>query len=401
MTEVERSRDTIDMLLLIASISVISLGALVLCGLLFLGLITVPFGNQQDALFIPLTAISFIAMSLCAFPAAYLSIKALSGQPSPKSTPPSTVWLASIILFPVLLFLGDQIFSRNLFPGLLGSLAHLTAALIPIIVVVVLARRRGPTLSRRRVWGQFLMGVWVIPIIALTIETVLLIGFALVLMIGLQEPSLGQILSEVTSNPEAFATRATTDDLLPILQNPWVVTLALGFVIVLVPLLEEAIKTLTIWPLLRRRFSPLEAFLSGVLAGVGFAFVEALLLAQPGSYWVETMFARSGATMMHAFTAGLTCWGIGQVMGERRWKRAIGAYLLAVLMHGLWNAAAIGMAIADLPSEVSDTSIPPALLQTFSEGSIFLLVILAIVALAGIALTPILLQESSVDLQEI
>jgi RsiW-degrading membrane proteinase PrsW (M82 family) len=400
MTEVERPRDTIDMLLLIASFGVIALGALAVCGLLFLLLITIPYGGAEEALFIPSTVLSFAAMSLCAFPVAYLSIRALSGQPPPHSTPPSTIWLGLIVLFPLLLFLGDQVFSRDVLPGLLGSLIHVTAAVIPIIFVVVLARRRGPTLSRRRVWGQFMLGVWIIPIIALTIETVLLIGFVLSLMIGLQEPALGQILSEAASNPEVFATRATTDDLLPILQNPWVITLALGFIILLVPLLEEGIKSLAIWPLLRRKLTPLESFLSGVFAGLGFAFVEALLLTQPGSYWVETMFARGGATMMHAFTAGLTCWGIGQVSSERRWKRAIGAYMLAVLMHGVWNAAAIGMAVGDLPGEVSSTPISPEFLQSFSQGSSLLLVILAIIALAGIAFTPILLKESEKALQE-
>jgi RsiW-degrading membrane proteinase PrsW (M82 family) len=396
MTEVERPRDTIDMLLLIASFSVITLGGLAICGLLFLLLITIPFGNSEEALFIPSTVLSLAAMSICA----YLSIRALAGQPALHSPPPSTIWLGSIILFPLLLFLGNQVFSQNFFPGLLGSLIHVIAALIPIIFIVVLARRRGPTLSRRRVWGQFMMGVWIIPIIALTIETVLLIGFVLILMVGLQEPALGQILSEAASNPEAFATRATTDDLLPIVQNPWVITLALGFIIILVPLLEEGIKSLAIWPLLRRKLTPLESFVSGVLAGLGFAFVEALLLTQPGAYWVETMFARGGATMMHAFTAGLTCWGIGQVTSERQWKRAVGAYLLAVIMHGVWNAAAIGMAVGDLPSEVSSTPFSPEFLQSFSQGSSLLLVILAIIALAGIAFTPLLLEGSTESIQE-
>jgi hypothetical protein len=132
----------------------------------------------------------------------------------------------------------------------------------------------------------------------------------------------------------------------------------------------------------------MESFLSGILSGVGFAFVEALFLTPTGADWAETMFTRGGATMMHAFTAGMTCWGIGQAVTYKNWRRFVGGFALAILMHGVWNAAALGIGIGAIPGEYGEAAISASVARSFIIMGIMVLVGLSFSALAGIIIIP-------------
>jgi hypothetical protein len=48
---------------------------------------------------------------------------------------------------------------------------------------------------------------------------------------------------------------------------------------------------------------------------------------------------------MHCFTGGLIGWAWGQLWTARRFLRLLGAYALAVAIHGVWNAIAVGTAL--------------------------------------------------------
>ena len=105
------------------------------------------------------------------------------------------------------------------------------------------------------------------------------------------------------------------------------------------------------------------------------------------------MFIRGAATMMHTFTAGMTCWGIGQAITYKRWNRFFGAFAIAVTMHGLWNAAAIGVGIGTLPSQGEEMIISSGIAQSILVMGILVLVGLSTVALAGLILIPDRLRE--------
>ncbi len=138
-------------------------------------------------------------------------------------------------------------------------------------------------------------------------------------------------------------------DLLPLFSSPWVLFAVLGFVSLLVPLVEEAVKALAI-PLVvlaGRRVRWVDGFLLGAAAGAGFALVEgtlngALGLASPET-WAGAMVSRGAATTMHCAASALVGLGWALIL-ERRWLVGLGAGLGAVVLHGAWNAAAVGLA---------------------------------------------------------
>src|SRR4030065_667202 len=118
------------------------------------------------------------------------------------------------------------------------------------------------------------------------------------------------------------------------------------------PIVEETLKAIAVGPFLRRGLTPAEAFLSGTLAGAGYAMFEALFLTQPGQGWVETMLARVGATFVHVFTAGLSSWGLVEGFRYRRWSKCVLAALAAFAIHGAWNASAVGIGFGGVGGQV-------------------------------------------------
>ncbi|HSB91044.1 MAG TPA: hypothetical protein VLD63_13585, partial [Anaerolineales bacterium] len=79
-----------------------------------------------------------------------------------------------------------------------------------------------------------------------------------------------------------------------------------------------------------------------------YGLFESLFLSQPGADWLGTAFGRLGASAMHAATAGLTSWGLMEWARERRWRRALGMYVVAVLAHATWNSAALTTGYTEL-----------------------------------------------------
>lgn len=395
MKDNKPSRDLVDVFLLLTSMGALAMGVSGSCILFSLQFFTVIASTQADGFVDVFTPLSLVVLSLSAIPAAVLSVRAFRGRSVQKQKLSSPAMLSAILIFPFALFLGSQAITGTTMPGFWGSLAHIVTAFIPVLVAIVIVHRHGPHVSQRRFWGQLLIGAWVIPLLAVVLETVLMITGIILLLIGMINTPAGEALLEAAVNPEVWSTPAISENILTFFEQPMIIVLFLGFIVVLVPMLEEALKTLAIWPLLRRRPTSAEAFLSGVLAGAGFALVEALFLSPPGPEWTQTMFARAGATMMHTFTAGLTCWGIGQFLTKRSWKRLLTTYLTAVVMHGLWNAAAIGVAFASLQGQDSEFQISNVMASMISIMGIVILIALTSVAVLGLINIPRRLKRES------
>jgi hypothetical protein len=255
-----------------------------------------------------------------------------SGRPRPPLPPAIAAgYLASV---------------EGVLPGVLGPAAQVLAAGIPVALLALWVRRLSQPITPTRAWGHFLMGLWTTPILALALEAVLLVGVGAALVAGLaSQPGMVDLIMELGMNPGLAPDRIDAS-LSALLLNPWTLVCVVGFVAVLVPLVEEAIKTLGVVPFLGIRLSPSEAFLGGVLSGLGYALFEALFLPQPGTGWVETMLARIGATLMHAFTAGLTGWALAEMVVRRKPIPALLAYPVAAAIHGVWNASAVAIGLA-------------------------------------------------------
>ncbi len=347
MTHPAATEQRKDALLLIGALAGISTSLAAAFGALGLALVSILGRRSDTAVGALWWSAGLVVVGLCGLPLAYWSGRGLFGQPSPGPVRPRRAWAWIALLFPVAIGLGYMAFSRKIAPEVLAPTAQVLAASIPVGLIALLARRLAPPVTPRRAWGQFLLGLWFTPATALALELLILIPLGLLVALGLMlTPQGTNILRLLTESPNLAVDQIAPADIA--LGQPWLVAVVLIFAAVLVPLVEEALKTVAVWPFLRRSITPGEAFLGGVLCGAGYALFEALFLPQPGSEWAITMVSRVGTTLVHAFSAGITSWGLVRAAAERRPGRFLLPYLGAIAIHGLWNATVIGVGVGTL-----------------------------------------------------
>jgi len=338
---------------------------------------------------------SLLAMAVAGMPAIAIGLRGLLQRGPARPLRPVPAWIPAAcgLLFPVGLLAGARVLTR---PDLtlIAIPIHLATAVLPVAFVVLLVQILGPRLTLRRLWTQFLTGLWGMPLAAIALEVLALLPVGLIAIAGLgSSVDLGQtfqpLLEEVPDTGPL-----TEDSAIALLLNPWVLASLFGFVGAIVPVIEEAVKSLAVLPI-ARRLSPSEAFVGGALGGAGYALFEALFLTQPDPSWLTTMIGRGGASMMHAFTAAITCWGISQVAHHRRWGRLALAYLSSVTMHAAWNASVIAMGIAQINQEAGALQIPRVLESLALNAAPLLLGALSVMALVGLALGALRLTRSA------
>jgi hypothetical protein len=152
------------------------------------------------------------------------------------------------------------------------------------------------------------------------------------------------------------------------------------------PLVEEAGKGHGVLLLGYRRPTRAQAFVWGVAGGAGFALAEGLFNGALGlQAWGATAVMRAAASVMHAMGGGLTGLGWQSLLATRRPGRFFGFYLLAVTLHGLWNASVGGVAWLSMRPLGSPSNDLTALALD-SLGTLFLVALLGVVWLAAISL---------------
>ncbi|MBN1876554.1 MAG: PrsW family intramembrane metalloprotease [Anaerolineae bacterium] len=154
------------------------------------------------------------------------------------------------------------------------------------------------------------------------------------------EPYLNMPMSTMEISP---GTQIPLDmeEYMSILSSPVVLGILALTLGVVTPVIEELGKALVIgvmgyWS----RPSPLQGFIWGVAAGIGFAIIEGVSNGAMGLGdtlgWLSGVGTRGMATAMHALTTGLVGLGWGLFYHRKRWALPL-AYSAAVIFHGLWN----------------------------------------------------------------
>jgi len=218
---------------------------------------------------------------------------------------------------------------------------HLLAAVLPGVALVGLAARGGLGWREpgcRPTWRQLSLAIG----LTITLAT---------LLSSIAEALLdGGILVAFLASKEAFQGAVTFDDVRDVLEgfedflgNREELALALLTVAVVPPLVEEAAKGLGVRLLISPYSSKTTAFVLGVVAGVSFGTVEALLyglggLNDPDTDWWSLMLMRAGSTVSHALASGLVGLGWYNVLAVGRPLTGFLYYAAAVVLHGLWNA---------------------------------------------------------------
>jgi RsiW-degrading membrane proteinase PrsW (M82 family) len=187
-------------------------------------------------------------------------------------------------------------------------------------------------------WGA--LGATALALVAeLVIAGVLLVGAAVAIS---RVPNSQALIDQLRS--ELALTRDTQDlsSASRLLTDPAVLAGILLYAAVLIPFVEEALKTLVVAFVDPRRTLLGDAVLWGMAAGAGFAVFENLFNTSATlSLWAMTAVLRIGATTMHVANGATMGRGWYAARVEGRWRRLLMAYLLSVGLHAAWNTAAL------------------------------------------------------------
>jgi hypothetical protein len=238
-----------------------------------------------------------------------------------------------------------------------GWLAWLILPALTVIVIVppiwllFSMGSKGVELGQRwRVFGIFGLSMTLGPLVMIIMEITLLVGGIIlgVIFIAVSQPQLVQELGRL-----GLLLQSKTDEdailnlLAPYLSNPALIAAAIGYIAVLVPLIEELFKPLAVWIFARKLTSPAQGFAMGLLSGAAFALVESLNASGAATdAWPVIVAVRCGTSLLHIMASGLVGWGITSAFLEKRIWRLVTAYLSAVLIHGVWNACAVGVGLS-------------------------------------------------------
>jgi protease PrsW len=351
-------------ILSIAQFAFSGLGLLFLWGLalinVFSGIFQLVKGGQStEAGIVFLVAVDFGVLGLLTFPSTFYSFMRLIHHPIITSTRPiSRKWLAILLVWPLILYLGLKVIDVENWAFILFPVAQVMAVLLLVIWMYLVAGNGLHKMSPQRTWGLLsagMIGGTLLSMLAEIIGVILIIsGFILlVLFIPSLQNEVSRLAEQISSNSNDID--ALMRILSPYLSQPVVVITLVFSASIAVPLVEEALKPIGLWFLARKSLTPSEGFLGGVISGAGFAIVESLFNSTQvlDSTWLLVSSIRFGTTLMHMLASGLVGWGLASAWTQRKYLRLIGAYLSAVILHGVWNGLAILLAASQISPEQS------------------------------------------------
>jgi len=240
----------------------------------------------------------------------------------------------------------------NLVAWLILPVATLFVIVPPILLVMGIGSKGLDPGPRWRFAATVGTGMTVGPLIIIGLElSVLVMSIILwAVYVAVFNPDLLNQLESLA----AMVDMATSEDaiislLSPYLTSPIVITAALGYIAVIVPLIEETLKPLAVWIFASRIETPAQGFVLGMVSGASFALIESLNASADGTTnWPFIVGVRAGTSLLHMAVSGMVGWGIVSAFREKKYGRLAGSYLSAILIHGLWNACAIGAGISFL-----------------------------------------------------
>jgi hypothetical protein len=376
--------EALRVLVLIVALGLILLGFVASCVGIAAGLL----GDQTDPVATATFAASVLALTLgLGLALAWHAWRAAQGYASlefhPRRVGP---WL---LLYVLVLALGQIVLSFDLLPFLTFPPLHIAAASLPVIVILVLVARGLASTSTWRDLGlQVASGAILSTGIAFLLEGLVILGVLGTALVGVAlRPDGRELIQRLTAILEDPSWLQDPGLLIPALTSPLLVSLAFALFAIVVPLIEEAVKTVGVGLRAYKHPTMAQCYLWGLAGGAGFALVEGLLNTLGGiESWAPVIVLRAGATLLHCTTGALMGLAWYHALVSRRWRNTLGLYLASVISHGLWNAVSAGMTLVSL-REISSAS-PNAGQLSAGMGVLTLLVILLSLVLGmGVALT--------------
>lgn len=375
-----QSRDLLRVLVVIAALAIATLG--LLGG--SIGLLLSFFGSDTDSLSLATLSLSILVLTVgLGLLLAWHSGSAIRGRPSAVFHPRKIGFL--VLLFVLSLIFGQIILSQNLLPLVSFPPFHIMATVLPALVILALVGRGlGQITSRRDIVFQLAGGAFLGAPLAFALEALALLSLLGITLVGLAARPGGQDLLQFWSTYLQDPTHLQDPSLFaPFIASPGLVAVVILFVAGIVPLIEEAVKTVGVGLMGYRKLTVSQALLWGVAGGAGFAIVEGLLNTTGGfAAWAPLVVVRVGATLLHCTTGALMGIAWYHALARRRWARAASLYAACIAIHGLWNALSGGMALLSL--EQSGTDLAAGNQAMTGLGIVIMLLLLGILTMTMI-----------------
>ena len=382
-----------SILLLIASLGGLGLSFLTAITILILGLVDSEIvsdtvNTSSSSLPMILIASGMLAIGLLLAPAAWFSVQRIRGKELDlfRFRPLRFwAWVVIFVIWGISIILATLLYDSP-GAGWYVPLLHVLSIGIPIYLVIRLGVNRIALGSSQRAWGVFSISMTIGPILAILFE--LIVFFLMLIPVGIY---LGLNPEKLNSFQRLASYLETSSDLRgvlplvePFIMDPVIVLFVLVLLAVFIPIMEEIIKSLGIWLVIDRLKSPSQGFALGILSGAGFAFAESLFASiSPDEGWALTLSVRAFSGAMHILATGLVGWGIACVRLEKNYLKLAGLTLLAMLLHGLWNAGAVIAAAGGLRATVviPDLDIPGTLMALGGASILLILIPTTLIAL--------------------
>jgi hypothetical protein len=310
-----------------------------------------------------LLAWTSILSGLMLVPVFLLSLSKLRGQDPPTWLDTSRVtyrkkitWILS--LWPVIVLIGWFVADRPLAAAFLLGPINLLVAGLPILWVYLYASRglkRGLQVRQWRIFG-FSLTITPFIVIILEIIAILILGGLGALWVSYRtsiDPSFERDLTYLFNQVSIYQNdvNGLLELLRPAILQPGVIVWVLVLFAGVIPIIEEVIKTIALWPMAGQKITPQEGFVGGLLCGAGFAFIENVLyftVSITAMDWLILAIGRAGTGVLHMLASGLIGWGLAVAWRDGKWHFLSGTTFFAIILHGLWNAVALLTGIASL-----------------------------------------------------
>ncbi len=328
-------------------------GAALFYGLL--GALQISRGTRQAEFGVLFTtAIDIAVLGLLIFPSTFFSFMRLIKRPIGSTTGKTPRGLlALVLLWPFILTLGNSLIKTGGWFLYLFPIAQVSVVLLLVFWLYLVAGMGIERSSPQWNWGMLSAGMLGGTFLSLLVEIIggilLLAGVIVIVMVNpvLQGEfmQLANRLANVGSDVDALIRI-----LEPFLTRPSVIITIFFSVSIAVPLMEEALKPIGLWFVSRTGLTPAQGFMGGVISGAGFALIESLLNTSRliDASWIIVSSMRFGTTLIHMLASGLVGWGLASAWSRRKYLRLAGAYLAAVLLHGVWNGFAVFFAVSQI-----------------------------------------------------
>jgi len=345
-------------------------------------------GSNIGTNFIIATGLGFCGISM--LPAVLFSFQRMRAKSiRPFQTKPVKAWQAIAMgagwIGAVLL--SDYLYQNFSLGWLVAAPFYIISIGLPLVLLVWIGLGGIPLGSRNRFWGSLGIGMTVGPFLATLLEFFVYVGILVILIfiLALNPNWLGTLLQLISQIRGLTDIDGAMQILAPYLMNPFVLISLFLVLGVFTPLIEETLKPVVVWLMARRLQGPSQGFALGVISGAGFALVESLLASSaPGQGWGQLLAVRAGGGLMHIFASGIMGWGIASAWHGKP-LRLLGTYVLSVLVHGLWNCAAIIIEVGSLQSYLHNNGFSKSF-DSFSIVGTTILGLLVLITLPALVL---------------